>query len=227
MLLKGLNKLTLLDFPDKVACILFTGGCDFRCPFCQNAALVTDFDEGYVDTEEFFEFLRGRKGRLDGVAVTGGEPLMQPDIVEFFRRIKGEGFQTKVDTNGYHPDKLEALLKEGLLDYVAMDIKNSPEKYAATVGLKSVDLTRIAASKDMIMASSIPYEFRTTVVAEFHTAEDFHLIGAFVKGAKQHFLQRFRDEGGNIGDGLHAPGAEELSLYRDILSEYVENVQIR
>ena len=106
MLLKGLNKLTLLDFPDKVACILFTGGCDFRCPFCQNAALVTDFDDGYVDTEEFFEFLRGRKGRLDGVAVTGGEPLMQPDIVEFFRRIKGEGFLTKVDNNGYHPDNL-------------------------------------------------------------------------------------------------------------------------
>ena len=127
MLLKGLNKLTLLDFPDKIACILFTGGCDFRCPFCQNAALVTEFDDGKVEEEEFFSFLSSRKGRLDGVAITGGEPLMQPDIVPFIGRIKDMGFAVKVDTNGYHPERLEELVSSGLLDYVAMDVKTAPK----------------------------------------------------------------------------------------------------
>lgn len=227
MLLKGLNKLTLLDFPEKIACILFTGGCDFRCPFCQNAALVTEFDDGYVDPEEFFAFLRGRKGKLDGVVLTGGEPLLQPDIVGFVKRIKDEGYAVKLDTNGYHPDRLKELFEGGLLDYVAMDIKNSPEKYAPTAGREGLDFSKIAASRDLIMNSGVDYEFRTTVVKEFHTAEDFDAIGAFVKGAGKHYLQRFRDEGGNIAAGLHAPSDKELSHYAEILSKYVENVLIR
>lgn len=227
MLLKGLNKLTLQDFPDRVACILFTGGCDFRCPFCQNAALVTEFDDGYVDTEEFFSYLNSRKGMLDGVVLTGGEPLLQPDVVDFIKRIKGAGYAVKLDTNGYHPDKLERLYSEKLLDYVAMDIKNSSEKYALTAGLNAVDMSRVAAGKDLIMNSGVDYEFRTTVVKEFHEAEDFEGIGQFIRGAERYFLQRFRDEGGNIAEGLHAPGTDELSHYAEIMKKYVKNVLIR
>lgn len=227
MLLKGLNKLTLLDFPDKIACILFTGGCDFRCPFCQNAALVTEFDDGKVEEEEFFSFLSSRKGRLDGVAITGGEPLMQSDIVPFIGRIKDMGFAVKVDTNGYHPERLEELVSSGLLDYVAMDVKNSPEKYAVTAGVRNIDMSRIARSRDIITGSGVDYEFRTTVVKEFHTREDFYKIGEFVRGAKRHFLQRFRDEGGTIVKGLEPPSEEDLQDYMKILSDFVESVQIR
>lgn len=227
MLLKGLNKLTLLDFPEKIACIVFTGGCDFRCPFCQNAALVTDFDDGRVDEEEFFAFLRSRKNRLDGVAITGGEPLLQPDVVPFIYRIKEEGYAVKLDTNGYHPDKLKTLLDAGALDYVAMDIKNSPGKYAVTAGLQKLDFSLILRSKDLIMDSAPDYEFRTTVVKELHTASDFYGIGDTVKGAKVHYLQRFRDEGGNIVSGLNPPSERELNEYASILSDFVESVQIR
>ena len=227
MLLKGLNKLTLLDFPDRIACIVFTGGCDFRCPFCQNAALVTDFDDGVVDEEEFFAFLKARKGRLDGVAITGGEPLLQPDIVPFIYRIRDAGYAVKLDTNGYHPDKLKTLLDAGVLDYVAMDIKNSSEKYAATAGVKELDFSLILRSKDLIMSSAPDYEFRTTVVKEFHCREDFYGIGDTVKGAKVHYLQRFRDEGGNIAAGLSAPSEQELNEYALILSDFVESVHIR
>ena len=204
MLLKGLNKLTLLDFPDKIACIVFTGGCDFRCPFCQNAALVTDFDDGMVDEEEFFAFLKARKNRLDGVVLTGGEPLLQPDVVPFIYRIREEGYAVKLDTNGYHPDKLKTLLDAGALDYVAMDIKNSPEKYAETAGIKELDFSRI-----------------------LRTASDFYGIGSVVKGAGKHYLQRFRDEGGNIAGGLTPPSERELNEYASILSDFVESVQIR
>lgn len=227
MLLKGLNKLTLLDFPDKIACIVFTGGCDFRCPFCQNAALVTDFDDGMVDEEEFFAFLKARKNCLDGVVLTGGEPLLQPDVVPFIYRIREEGYAVKLDTNGYHPDKLKTLLDAGALDYVAMDIKNSPEKYAETAGIKELDFSRIRRSKDMIMSLAPDYEFRTTVVKEFHTASDFYGIGSVVKGAGKHYLQRFRDEGGNIAGGLTPPSEQELNEYASILSDFVESVQIR
>ena len=171
MIIKGLQKTTLLDFPGKVACTVFTAGCNFRCPFCHNASLVTrpgDVDE--ISEESFFSYINKRKGILDGVCITGGEPLMSHGIEDFIRRIKQTGLLVKLDTNGAYPEKLKALLDEGLIDYVAMDIKNSREKYAMTVGLKEYP-EKIEESIKLIMEKAPDYEFRTTVVKELHTAQ--------------------------------------------------------
>lgn len=226
MVIKGLRKLTLLDFPDKVACIVYTGGCNFRCPFCQNAVLVEGGGE-YLSNEEFFAFLKERKGRLDGVCITGGEPLIQKGIAEFAEACKYLGYAVKTDTNGYMPDVLEDMLKRKCLDYVAMDVKNSAPKYALTAGLPGLDISRINRSIDLIRNSGVDYEFRTTVVKEFHEESDFREIGKMLEGAKRCYLQKFRDEGGTLREGLHAPSDAEMSKYAKILSAYVAEVNIR
>lgn len=213
MIIKGLQKLTLLDFPGKVACTVFTGGCNFRCPFCHNASLVTHTETAKtIPEEEIFSYLSRRKGILDGVGITGGEPLLQKDIAEFCRKIHALGLLVKLDTNGSFPEQLKALLDAGLVDYIAMDIKNCKTAYAETCGLDdmSAELPKIEESIRLIMRSGIPYEFRTTVVRELHSKEQLIELAKEISGAERFFLQTFTDSGDLIGEGLSAYSAEEM-----------------
>lgn len=195
MQIHGLNKTTLLDYPEHVACTVFTGGCNFRCPFCHNGELVLDpASQPVISEESFFALLDKRKGILEGVCITGGEPLLQKDLPQFIRRIKEKGLLVKLDTNGYRPELLKALLEEGLLDYVAMDIKSSPAGYPAATGLSNLDMDRIRESIRLLIQGDIPYEFRTTVVKGLHTAEDFIAIGELIRGAKTLFLQSYTEK---------------------------------
>ena len=227
MKIHGLQKMTLLDFPGHVACTVFLGGCDFRCPFCHNFELVDGSAPALMEEEELLSFLEGRRGLLDGVAITGGEPCLRPDLPDLMRKIRGLGFPVKLDTNGGHPARLKAILDEGLADYVAMDIKNSPEKYARTVGLPQLDLGPIRESAELLKAGKTDYEFRTTVVDEFHALSDFDAIGRWIAGARRYFLQAFTDRDSVPFAGMHAPGGEKLRQYADAVRPYVSEVQIR
>ena len=216
MHIKGLQKLSLLDYAGHVACTVFTGGCNFRCPFCHNATLVVSVaDAPDMSEEEFFSFLKKRSGILDGVCVSGGEPTLMPDIIPFLLKIKELGYSVKLDTNGAFPERLEALLDKGLLDYVAMDVKNSDSKYGETVGLgNSFDISVIDRSIDIIMKKAPDYEFRTTVVRELHDLEDLLSIAKKLKDAKKYFLQKYVDSGDVLACGYSAyEDAEMLSLY--------------
>ena len=194
MRIGGYQKLTLIDFPGTIATTVFTVGCSFRCGFCHNPELVikSQFPALNKLEEEFFQHLEKRIGKLEGVCITGGEPTIQPDIIPFIRKIKAMGFKVKLDSNGTRPDVLRKIFKEKLVDFVAMDIKSSPEKYSYTVGLKT-DIERIKLSVEMIMNSTVPYEFRTTVVPGIHQVEDFIEIAAWIKGAKAYYLQEYRE----------------------------------
>ena len=227
MKIHGLQKMTLLDFPGKVACTVFLGGCDFRCPYCHNFELVDGSAPAIMEEGELFAFLEKRKGLLDGVAITGGEPTLRSDLPELMRRIKDMGYAVKLDTNGGHPDRLAAILGAGLADYVSMDIKNSPEKYARTVGLDAVDLAPIRESVRLLTAGEADYEFRTTVVDELHDAADFEAIGRWIAGAKRYFLQAFADRDSVPFAGLHAPSDEKMRRYADIARRYVPQTQLR
>ena len=227
MHIKGLQKTTLLDFPGKVACTVFTGGCNFRCPFCHNASLVlapNTVDE--INEESFFSFLRKRKGILDGVCITGGEPLLQKDIVSFIRKIRAEGYSVKLDTNGSFPDKLNDIISENLVDYIAMDIKNSEEKYLLTAGY-SDDCGKMFQSIDLIMSCGVDYEFRTTVVKELHTLKDIESIARRIKGAKRYFLQNFKDSGDLISTGLSGHSEEEMRKMLEIIRPFVDVCGLR
>ena len=227
MNIQGFQKLTMLDFPGKAACTVFTGGCNLRCPFCHNVALVLAPEEEPFPEEEIFAYLEKRGGLLDGVAVTGGEPLMQPDIADFLRRVKGMGFLTKLDTNGFFPEALEALLAEGLLDYVAMDVKNSPEKYALTCGVQRLDLSKPEKSLALLRSSGVEYELRTTVAEGLHTVEDVEAICKWIKGAKRYYLQAFKDSG-ILREGSCAPLPERtLCEMRDVARRYVPICDLR
>lgn len=223
MIIKGLQKTTLLDFPGKLACTIFTAGCNFRCPFCHNSSLVVragEVDE--IPVESFLSYISKRKGLLDGVAITGGEPLLNPDIDELMRKIRAEGLLIKLDTNGAYPDRLEALLDEGLVDYVAMDIKNTKEKYALTAGLdESFDISTIERSIDIIMKKAPDYEFRTTVVRELHTPEDLVAISEWITDAKNYFLQKYVDSGDILAEGFSAYSDGEML---DILGKVREKM---
>lgn len=193
MIIAGFQRLTLIDYPGKLATTVFTVGCSFRCPFCHNPELVRGgkWDVGYGKQEkEFFKFLKTRKGKLDGVCITGGEPTIQPDIVEFIKKIKKLGFLVKLDTNGTRPDVLRKVISEKLVDFIAMDIKNQPKRYDTTTGTK-FDIERIKLSVNLIINSRIPYEFRTTVVPGIHTEKDFLVIAKWIKGAKRYYLQKY------------------------------------
>lgn len=224
MEIAGLQKLTLLDFPGKVACTVFLSGCNFRCPFCHNAPLLKPTQT--LSEDDLLRFLRTRRGLLDGVAVTGGEPLLSSGIEGLLREIKALGFRTKLDTNGSFPDRLEALLREGVVDFVAMDIKNAPKKYADTIGRAEMP-EGVRRSAALLMAGDTPYEFRTTVVDELHEPEDFIAVGQWLAGAKQYFLQCYKDSENVLRRGLHAPSREKLERCRQTLAQYIPNVQIR
>ena len=235
MLIKGLQKLTLLDYPDKLACTVFTGGCNFRCPFCHNASLVLPKEPlETIPTEEFLAFLDSRVGRLEGVCVSGGEPTLMPDLVEFIREIKKRGFLVKLDTNGSHPHVIRALIDEGLIDYVAMDIKNSPERYGETIGYgtelnveESNLMQRIKESVALLMQGRVDYEFRTTVMAELHGIDEMRAIGQWLSGAKKYFLQNYRPEGDLLVGGFTSLTSEELGALLSELVKYIPDAEIR
>ena len=227
MKIHGLQKMTLLDFPGHVACTVFLGGCDFRCPFCHNFDLAAGRVPALMDDAQLLSFLRSRQGLLEGVAITGGEPCLSPGLADLIRRIRELHFAVKLDTNGNHPGRLRALMEEGLLSYVAMDIKNSPDKYARTCGLASIDLKPIYESIEILKTSGIDYEFRTTVVDEFHAKEDFEAIGKMIKGAKAYYLQAFTDRDTVVYENLHAPTKKCMELYCDIVRKFVPNSSLR
>ena len=224
----GFQKMTMLDFPGKVACTVFTGGCNFRCPFCHNASLVTEIDEDNLwEEDEILGYLHKRKGIIDGVCITGGEPLMQKDIADFIRKVRETGMPVKLDTNGSYPDKLRALVEEGLVDYVAMDIKNSKEKYPVTVGLEKYDISKIEESVSFLLSGAVDYEFRTTVVKEFHTADDIAAIAEWINGADKYFLQGFVDSGNLIGSDLSAYTPQEMVEICTVAQEILPNTVLR
>lgn len=228
MQIHGLNKTTLLDYPEHVAATIFTGGCNFRCPFCHNGDLVLHPDSyPMISQEEIFSFLQKRCSVLSGVCITGGEPTLQPDLLPFVEKIKDMGYLVKLDTNGYRPDVLKQLLAEGLLDYVAMDIKHSREKYSIATGVSEMDISRIAESVELLKQSKISYEFRTTVVKELHAKEDFTAIGEWLLGAKTYFLQSYRDNENVILREFSAYGKEELEAFVTLLAPFVEKVALR
>lgn len=224
MRIGGLQKLTLLDFPGHVACTVFLQGCNFRCPFCHNTSLVLG-TEGIRETE-VLDFLKKRQGLLDGVAVTGGEPLLSAQIDTLLEKFKALGYRVKLDTNGSFPQRLRELIERGLVDYVAMDIKNSREKYDLTAGASGF-LPAVEESIALLKQGLIPYEFRTTVVDELHEPEDFAAIGQWLTGAQAYFLQGFVDSGDILRAGLHAASKEKMELCRDEAAKYLINVQIR
>ena len=232
MLVKGLQKLTLLDFPEKMACTVFTFGCNLRCPFCHNASLVLSerADDTLIPEEEFFSFLQKRRGILEGVCVTGGEPTLQPDLPAFIRRIRELGFAVKLDTNGARPAVLKTLVAEGLLDYVAMDVKNSLSLYPETVGHPTFDTAAVEESMDFLMEGHIPFEFRTTLVKGLHTPAGVEEMGRRLAGQEKFFLQTFEDSGDLIaGDEntLASFTPAETAELLGILRQYVPNAQIR
>ena len=226
MRLSGYNKLTLLDFPEKMACTVFLPNCNFRCPFCHNASLVLSPDtQPSISEEEFLSFLKKRKGVLEGVCITGGEPTLSPDLYDFVLKIKELGYLVKLDTNGYRPDVLQKLL--GVVDYVAMDIKNSPEKYAETVGLKNFDIDKIKRSVSLIQESGKPHEFRMTVSPDMQSDEDFESVGEWLKGEEKFFLQQYKDSGDVIDNRFSSPSESFLENAKNILSKTIKNVEIR
>ena len=192
MQINGFQKLTLLDYPGKVACTLFTAGCNLRCPFCHNASLVINPDmSNGISTVEVLDYLKKRQGIIEGVCISGGEPLLQPDIKAFIKQIKTMGYFVKLDTNGCFPEKLIELVSSGLIDYVAMDIKNCKKKYAMTVGVDNFDITPVEKSVKFLKEGHVDYEFRTTIVKELHNVDDIQDIGVWLNGATRCFVQNF------------------------------------
>ena len=225
----GLQKLAMVDFPEKLAATVFTGGCNLRCPFCHNALLVNRLAENPEahSVEEILDFLKKRRGFLDGVVLSGGEPLMQNGAAEFLEQVRSLGFAVKLDTNGCYPEVLEEVLKRKLVDYVAMDIKNSREKYAETVGIPDFDITPIEQSAALLKNSGIDFEFRTTVVKEFHTAQDIVSIGQWLAGSPRYYLQQFVDSGDLVGTGCTAVEPLELQGFANLARPFFGIVELR
>ena len=227
MKIHGLQKMTLLDFPGKVACTVFLGGCDMRCPFCHNSELLDMGSDAVMDDVELLKFLKKRVGLLDGVAFTGGEPLLRGDLPTLLHKVRALGYAVKLDTNGNHPESLKKIVKAGLVDYVAMDVKNSPERYAETVGLPNFDMTAVRESIAFLLSGAVDYEFRTTVVQELHDEKSFEEIGKLIRGAKRYYLQKFTDRDSVAFAGLHAPSDDTLARYAEIVRPYVVSAELR
>lgn len=224
----GFQKLTLLDYPGKVACTLFLAGCNFRCPFCHNAFLVTDIDNSIVfPEEEILAYLKKRKGILEGVCITGGEPLLRHGLEDFIKKVKDLGLCVKLDTNGTDPEKLKGLIEKGLIDYVAMDIKTCPDKYPLVAGVPNLDVSPILKSVELLKTNIVPYEFRTTIVKELHEIQDIEKIGEWIKGTPKYFLQNFVDSGNLIEGNLHEHDKETLEKMVKIARTFVPNAEIR
>ena len=227
MKLYGMEKYSLVDYDGYVACTVFTGGCNFRCPFCHNAALVTGVSDcAPLEEAELFDYLSARRNLVDAVCITGGEPTLHRDLPLFIHKIRATGYRVKLDTNGTNPTMLAGLIEAGMLDYVAMDVKNTPERYAETAGVP-VDWSVLQQSIDILMAGRCDYEFRTTVVDGYHTVEDIRAIAQRIEGAKQYYLQCFADRGGNLQQGLKGVDEATMLQMRDAAQPYVGKVGVR
>ena len=227
MIISGMQKLTLVDYPEHTACIIFTQGCNFRCPFCHNSDLVKDANNSNkIDEQVLFDYLDKRKGLIDGVCISGGEPLLQNDIVLFIKKIKGKGYKIKLDTNGSNPSVLNSLIENGLVDYVAMDIKNSFSKYETTSGV-NVNISNIKKSIDVLKNSSIDFEFRTTIVKELHCYEDIKEILDFIGPNVKYYIQNYRDCETVLKKGLSSFSNEELQFIKENLERKYPNIVIR
>ena len=228
MKIMGLQKLTLLDYPEHLACTIFLGGCNFSCPFCHNRDLVNvDPQAPTVDEDDFFSLLKKRQGILEGVCISGGEPLLHADLPVLIKKIKALGYLVKLDTNGSYPERLEQLVNQKLVDYVAMDIKNAPDRYAMTAGLKELDLAPIQKSIAFLKQGVVPYEFRTTLVAEFHDIEAIEAIASWLEGDSPYYLQCFEDRDTVIQQGLHAPTREDILLFQKRLQTKIPHTYLR
>ena len=227
MYFSGIDKFSLVDYDEKISCTLFLHDCNFRCPFCHNSALVTGKASIQIPEEEILTYLKSRVGVIDAVVITGGEPTMHKDLPDFIRKVKEMGFLVKLDTNGTNPEMLINLVNNNLLNYVAVDIKNSKEKYALTTGLKTLDLTNIEKTVDFLLEKHVDYEFRTTLVNEFHTLEDIKKIGEWIKGAKHYRLQKFIDNENCIQCGLHEVKEKDALIFKDTLLGLVNDVELR
>ena len=229
----GLQKMTLLDFPGRVACTVFTQGCNFRCPFCHNSDLLPMKGEPFMTDRELLTFLEKRIGLLDGVCFTGGEPTMQPELPDLMKSIKDLGYGVKLDTNGTNPKMLKELVETGLLDYVAMDIKNSPENYPETAGMDARLLPKVEESVAYLLAGKVDYEFRTTVVEELHTEASIEAMGQWLRGIGngtkpgKWFLQCYTDRDSVLFAGLSAPEADTMRQYAQILTPFADFVSLR
>lgn len=228
MQIHGFNKSTLLDYPKHLAATIFVGACNMRCPFCHNASLVLrPHTQPIIPEEEIFAYLQKRKNILEGVCITGGEPTLYNDLPIFISQIKELGFKVKLDTNGTNPDMIKELVDKGLIDYVAMDIKNSKEKYKIAAGNKDISMEKIEESVSLLLSKIIDYEFRTTIVTELHSEQDMEDIGNWIKGANAYYLQAYSDSGDVISPGFTGPSKQTLDLYKDLLSHYIKVVDIR
>lgn len=223
----GLDKMSLLDYEDKVACVVFSKICNFRCPFCHNGNLITDQNVPIIPWNTIVEYLNSRKGLIDAVVFTGGEVTLFPDLDKKMAEVKKMGFLVKLDTNGTEPHLLKKYINEGLVDYVAMDIKNAPSKYALTCGVPHVDIEKIKESVDFLINGNVDYEFRTTLVEELHGEADFDEMGNFIKGAKRLFLQKFVDREGVFVKCLHEVEEKDASKIAEVLRKYISKVELR
>ena len=222
MKIGGFIKLSLLNYPNKAACTVFTSGCNFRCPFCYNSEIVNETES--LDPDVVFQYLLKRKGILDGVCVTGGEPLIHRDAIPFLQNIKQLGYSVKLDTNGSYPDTLQEIISKNAVDYVAMDIKNTFEKYSETSGKPDIDPYLIQQSINILKTSGISYEFRTTVVREYHTQTDIETIAKTLQGSAVWYLQRFMNTETVFQCGLHSPSEKDMKIYRSIGNRYVKTM---
>lgn len=228
MVIQGLKRFSLLDYPGKIACSIFTAGCNFRCPYCYYKPLVIDTHENKnIPVEDVYAFLEEYKGILDGVCLTGGEPLIQHGVEEFLQHVRELGYEVKLETNGSFPDKLRRIVSEGLVSYVAMDIKNSPKSYGKTVGIQGYDLENVKKSVEFLLSDAVPYEFCTTVVLEYHQRSDFESIGKWIPNAKQYYLQSFRNVEYVIRRGLHKYNDSIMEQALEIVRKDVPSAKLR
>ena len=242
MEIHGFIKTTLLDYPGHVAATVFTGGCNFRCPFCHNSDLVLQPHSGpFISEDDIFTHLKKRGKILDGVCISGGEPTLEADLEDFIKKIRALGYKVKLDTNGYFPDTLARLCEQGLLDYVAMDIKHTPEKYNTVCGMKHFDISRILSSVSYLKERCVSYEFRTTLVREFHDKEDMQRLGEWLCGANAYYLQPYKEsenvlmyqipfsqnQAAHLPEKLHAHDRETLISFVNLLKPMISNTAIR
>ncbi|NLT58107.1 MAG: anaerobic ribonucleoside-triphosphate reductase activating protein [Clostridiales bacterium] len=228
MQIGGMQRLSLLDYPDRTCCTIFTVGCNYRCPFCHNASLALGEPSGPgLSEEQILAFLKRRQGLLDGVCITGGEPLLQQGLEGFIDQIKALGFSVKLDTNGSYPERLRQLIDSGRVDYVAMDVKNTPDKYGRTIGVDNPDLTPVRDSISLLLSGAVPCEFRTTVVRELHTVEDLLAIARWIRGAPRYYLQNYVDSDDVLVGGLSGYSREELQALLDLVRPTLPGAALR
>ena len=228
MVISGFQKLTLVDYPEHIACLIFTQGCNFRCPFCHNSDLVNGMDsKNQISEKEILDYLEKRKGLIDGICISGGEPLLQKDIAIFMKLVKEKGLKVKLDTNGSKPQILKKLIQDNLVDYVAMDVKNSFSNYDQTSGVVNIDLKKVKESIEILKNSNIDYEFRTTVVKELHSFEDLKLICEYLGKNVKYYLQNYRDCETVLVSGYHGFEREELLEFKNKLNKDYPNVMVR